>query len=334
MAGRRTNLALLVLLAGAVGSGGLAFALGSGWNQWVVVAHGAVALGIVLLAPWKSVIARRGLRRRRPGWWASITFTVLITVALAGGLGHATGLLRTIGPLTAMQVHVGAALASVPFGIWHVLGRRVRPRRVDLSRRTLLRSGALAAGSLVTYGGMAGVISAARLPGRARVFTGSYEVGSFQPDRMPITQWLDDVVPAIDPSIWMLRLRIGDAARSLTLEELSAMTEPVRATIDCTGGWFAEQDWEGVRLDRLLGATTGRSVIARSATGYWRRYPLRDARYLWLATRLSGMPLSAGHGAPARIVAPARRGFWWVKWLTSIEVSDTPWWWQPPFPVT
>jgi DMSO/TMAO reductase YedYZ molybdopterin-dependent catalytic subunit len=181
---------------------------------------------------------------------------------------------------------------------------------------------------------MAGVIRAARLPGRARSFTGSYEVGSFQPDRMPVTQWLDDAVPAIDVSTWMLRLRSGDVARSLTLQELSAKTEPVRATIDCTGGWFAEQDWEGVRLDRLLGKTTGRSVIARSVTGYWRRYPLGDARYLWLATRLGGMPLSAAHGAPARIVAPARRGFWWVKWVTSIEVSDTPWWWQPPFPVT
>ena len=41
-----------------------------------------------------------------------------------------------------------------------------------------------------------------------------------------------------------------------------------------------------------------------------------------------------GHGAPARLVVSGRRGYWWVKWVTAIDVDDTPWWWQPPFPVT
>ena len=36
---------------------------------------------------------------------------------------------------------------------------------------------------------------------------------------------------------------------------------------------------------------------------------------------------------PARIVAPGRRGFWWVKWISEIAVSSVPWWWQPPFPL-
>ena len=52
------------------------------------------------------------------------------------------------------------------------------------------------------------------------------------------------------------------------------------------------------------------------------------------ATRLAGRPLGAGHGFPARLVAPGRRGFWWVKWVTSIEVDPAPWWRQPPFPLT
>jgi DMSO/TMAO reductase YedYZ molybdopterin-dependent catalytic subunit len=109
----------------------------------------------------------------------------------------------------------------------------------------------------------------------------------------------------------------------------------VRATLDCTGGWYAVQDWEGVRLDRLLGSTVaGRSVLVRSRTGYARRYPMADAAGLWLATRVGGAPLSPGHGAPARIVAPGRRGFWWVKWVDAVAVEDTPWWWQPPFPLT
>jgi DMSO/TMAO reductase YedYZ molybdopterin-dependent catalytic subunit len=95
------------------------------------------------------------------------------------------------------------------------------------------------------------------------------------------------------------------------------------------------QDWEGARLDRLLPTVgEGASIIVRSATGYGRRLPTRDASRLMLATRIDGEPLSAGHGSPLRLVAPGRRGFWWVKWVTSVEVDGRPWWWQSPFPLS
>lgn len=335
MAGRRTNLALLALLAAALGTGFLAFALGTGWSRWAVVAHGAFGLGILILAPWKSVIARRGLRRSRPGSWASVAFTVLVAVALLAGVAHSTGLLRGLGGVTAMQIHVGTALASIPFGAWHVVARRVRPRRTDFSRRTFLRSGALAAGSVAAYASVAGLIRLTGMPGRSRRFTGSYAIGSFRPAEMPVTQWLFDRVPEVDPTTWRLIVRDHGAEVSrFSLGELDDMREPVRALIDCTGGWFAEQDWDGVRLDSLLPSLDAAgSVMARSVTGYSRRFPVADGPNLWLATRVGGRQLSAGHGFPARIVAPGRRGFWWVKWVSSIEVGEAPWWWQPPFPL-
>ena len=52
-----------------------------------------------------------------------------------------------------------------------------------------------------------------------------------------------------------------------------------------------------------------------------------------IATHLDGVPLAAGNGAPARLVAPGRRGFWWVKWVTAVEPSTRPPWWQSPFPL-
>jgi DMSO/TMAO reductase YedYZ molybdopterin-dependent catalytic subunit len=108
----------------------------------------------------------------------------------------------------------------------------------------------------------------------------------------------------------------------------------MRATLDCTGGWYAEQVWRGARLDRLLDGVDGGSIVVRSMTGYFRRFPRSDAAGLLVATHVGDAPLSAGHGAPARLVAPGRRGFWWVKWIAAIDVDDEPWWWQPPFPLT
>ena len=54
---------------------------------------------------------------------------------------------------------------------------------------------------------------------------------------------------------------------------------------------------------------------------------------LWLATGVEGRRLDAGHGAPVRLVAPGRRGFWWVKWVASVQLSHLPPSAQSPFPL-
>jgi hypothetical protein len=331
-AGRGTNLALLVLLIGALVTGGLAFAIGGGWAYWALAVHGAVGLGFVLLAPWKSVISARGLRRARPGTGASMLLALLVVLTVASGVAHAVGW-WTSG--LAMQVHVGAALVSIPLAIWHMVARPVRPRPSDLSRRSLLRAGAVAGGGIVAFGAIEGLVRASGLPGSARRATGSYERGSFDPAAMPVTQWLDDRPPEIDPAAWHLTVRTSERESTWSYDEFAEFSDRVRATVDCTGGWFATQEWTGVRLDRLLDADDAvRSFVVVSATGYGRRFPIGDAASMLLATRAGERALSVGHGFPARLVAPGRRGFWWVKWVERIETSGTPWWWQSPFPLT
>jgi len=374
-AGRRTNLGLLGGLLLALGTGGLAYGIGTGWARWALGAHAAAGLALLLLGPWKSVIARRALARRPPrrGRAAGLGLAVLVAVVLATGIGHSTGLLRSLGPVTAMQVHVGGALATLPLVLWHVLARPQRPRRTDLGRRSLLRAGVLAGAAGLTWAVAEGLERLAGLPGGRRRFTGSYAAGSLDPAAMPVTQWLDDPVPELDPEGWRLRVRVGSSVRDWSYAELAAFSDRLRATIDCTGGWYAEQEWQGAWLDRLLpegygapsgGAPVGRagsgglpggapvdgvgsgglpvdgvgaargSLVVTSTTGYSRRFPLGERRRLLVATRVGGRPLAAGHGFPARIVAPGRRGFWWVKWVDQIEVSAEPPWWQPPFPLT
>ncbi|MGQ0847624.1 MAG: molybdopterin-dependent oxidoreductase [Actinomycetota bacterium] len=331
--GRRTNLALLILLPGAVLTGLFANTIGLDWGLDPAMIHGAVALAILLLAPWKSIVVRRGLARpkRRPTHFQSVALLALVLIALTTGLLHSTGLTDHIGFLTVMQVHIGAALLALPLAYSHYRRHQVRLRSTDLGRRAFVRTAGLAASAAVMWAGWEGVARATRLPGANRRFTGSHERGSHRPEVMPVTSWLDDRVPVVDSAQWSLSL----AGRSLSLDELNALPhERIGAVLDCTSGWYADQDWSGVRLDRLIDAGERRSLEVRSLTGYSRRFPTRDLDRVWLVTAVGGKPLSPGHGYPARVVAPDRRGFWWVKWVDSIELSDRPWWLQLPFPAT
>ena len=172
MAGRRTNLALLLLVPAAAVTGVLTFVVGSGPVTAVVVTHGLVGLAVLVLAPWKSAIMRRGLRRRRPGRDLSVLLTALVLVALGSGLSHSTGLWRGTAVLSAMQVHVAAGLGAVALTAAHVRRRRTRPRATDLSRRSLVRAGGLVLGTAAAYAALDGAAAALALPGASRRATG------------------------------------------------------------------------------------------------------------------------------------------------------------------
>jgi len=310
---RAVNATVLTLFVFAVATGGLAFALGAAPLESVVVAaHGVAGLGLLVLVPAKARVARRGLRR--PGGSRKViswTVSVLVVAAIAGGLLHAIRGFAPVLGLLPMQIHVGAALAAAVLLAAHVLPYRHR-RRIDLGRRTALRAAVAAAGGLVLW---------ALAPGRERRFTGSHEVSA-----LPVTQWLFDPVLALDPTAWRLRLPAG----ALDLDALAALPQTtVRAVIDCTGGWWAEAEWRGVLLADLGLPSTALDVV--SATGYRRRLPGPGG--VLLATHVDGQPLPDGHGGPARLVVPGRRGFWWVKWVVAVEPTDEPWWLQPPLPL-
>jgi hypothetical protein len=328
---RVTNLTLFAALLVVFATGVGAVASGTARGRWVVIAHGVAGLLVVLMIPAKLRVVRAGLRQARRTRWLSLALAALVVAALLAGIGHSTGLVRTIGGFDGLWLHVAFALALVPLLLWHLAARWVRPRRTDASRRTLLRAGVLA----LAAGGVYGAAELVGLPGSRRRFTGSYERGSFDPPRMPNTIWLNDTTPTIDPAAWRLTVVGVDGRRELTLAALPGSPVTRRVMLDCTSGWYAEQDWTGVPVKRLIPATgDARSLLVRSRTGYWVRLPIDDIDHLLLATGVGGRPLSPGHGYPARLVAPGRRGFWWVKWVDRIELSSAPPWWQPPFPVT
>lgn len=328
-AGARTNVALLALLVAAFLTGWLGFAYATAPARWSLALHAVSGFAILVLLPWKSMIARRGLKRPRPGRWASLLLGALVLVSLTAGLLHSSGLLVSLGAYTAMEVHVGAALLAVPLAVWHLTARRVRIRTTDISRRTFLKGATVAATATVAYGAGELAASVYRLPGAGRRFTGSYEAGSYRPDLMPTSSWMFDPVPQIDPATFSLRI----GTKELSYDQLSAYDDRLTATLDCTGGFYSTQEWAGVRLDRLVDTQSGVSIRVVSHTGYDRRFPIEEASRLVLATRFGAQTLDPAHGFPVRLIAPARRGFWWVKWVVAIDVDDMPYWWQAPYPV-
>jgi hypothetical protein len=331
--GRQTNQTLLVVLLLVFGTGVATVAVGSPHGDWVAIGHGICATAVVLVIPWKSGVARRGMRRMRPSRWLSLLLAGSLLFTLIAGFGYATGVVRSMAGKPGLWVHIAAALTVVPLVLWHVWARGIRLRGTDLSRRALLRAGALTVAAVGLYAVDEAAIRLLGLPGARRRFTGSYETASLRPAAMPTTSWLLDEVPMVDPGRWRLSINDGHGRRELTLAQLAAYDTEVRATLDCTSGWYSHQNWTGVPLATLLHRKgNARSVYVHSVTGYWVRFPIHDLDHLLLATRVGGAPLSAGHGFPVRLVAPGRRGYWWAKWVDRIELQTTPSWWQPPFP--
>jgi DMSO/TMAO reductase YedYZ molybdopterin-dependent catalytic subunit len=326
--GRRVDLVLGLLLLAGVLTGIAANTIGVNWPLDLIQLHAATALAVLLIAPWKYVVIRRGLgrtRRRRSVKGLSIALVVLVVVAIASGLIHSTGHLEFVGPLTLMQIHVVAAVAALAVVAAHFALHAVRPRRADADRRALLRLAVLGAG--------AAVATAAWDTGAAtrRRFTGSVP----KPE-LEVTAWINDRVQHLDPAQWTLRV----GAATLDLAALRALPhERFTAVLDCTSGWYSLQEWDGVRLSALLAAAgvpsgSWRSLRVRSATGYTRWFGASTLDQVWLATGVAGRELPYGHGYPARIVAPGRRGFWWVKWVSSVQTSARPPWAQSFFPLS
>lgn len=310
------------------GTGLLTWFSGSDGSSWVFVAHDIAGAALAILLGWKlRRVARRVLD---PGRWDRRMRAGLLALALVAGTLLSGWAWSTFGDLhfsgyTLLAWHSLLGVLLTAAVAVHLALRAKRPRVRDVAgRRQLLEAAAIGVGGVIAWRVQKPLSAAFGLPGADRRFTGSYEADSFAGNAFPTTSWVADDPKPLDAGSYRLAVE-GDVAHplSLSFEELDGDDELV-ATLDCTGGFYSEQRWRGLDLRRLLDYAAPRAgaqhVRVVSVTGYRWSFSLDDAREMLLATRVGGEPLLHGHGAPARLVAPGRRGFQWVKWVTRLEL--------------
>lgn len=290
--------------------------------------HRTVGLSLIVLLGFKLARVRYRLTDSQQ-WQPSTALSVLTALTAFATIG--TGVMWVFGFVPEipyfhfLSVHVGLGLLLVVLMAVHQSTRFRPPRRVDFERRrtTMQYSALLVAGAL-TYRGQQALNSAFETPGDDRRLTGSDRQDGSGNASFPATSWVADSPDPVDIDGYELIVDGAvDSPLALSYEQL----DPDRSAtvlLDCTSGWYTEQQWEGVAVGDLLSLvepdTEATHVRFVSVTGYRWSLPIEEARDALLATHVGGERLSHGHGRPIRLVAPGRRGFQWVKWVEQVEI--------------
>jgi DMSO/TMAO reductase YedYZ molybdopterin-dependent catalytic subunit len=330
-----TSILVLISILGLTGLYGLVWPFPS----ILFEIHRTAAWGLILLIPWKVIISVRSLKRRldpRPDRNVVIFVSLILAIAtltvIFFGLVWKWNLSEYyfwIGKYayTPIGWHWGIAIGLAPFFLLHIYRRWPRPKRADFTqRRQALKLLGIGVAAIAGWGLSEALAKTLEDDGILRRFTGSRESGSFTGLDYPVTSGANQGVIRLSPETWRLRIT-GAVASPLDFiyqDILALSASELVATLDCTGGWYSTQAWQGVPLTKLLEQAKIQSEwIGIRLTGvldYSARFTLTEAREILLATYVGGLILDHRHGYPLRAVVPSRRGWHWVKWMTEIEV--------------
>lgn len=163
-------------------------------------------------------------------------------------------------------------------------------------------------------------------PGEIRVYDGQ-KLGSINDFRLEAINGIQ----YIDANSYLLTVTgLVKKDKAYTYDDVinnHASYEKV-VTLECVEGWSVKALWQGVRVKDLLEEAgydqSAQVVIFYAQDGYSTSLPLSYIvnSNIMIAYKVNNVTLPAKEGFPFQLVAEGKYGYKWIKWLTTIDVSN------------
>ena len=171
----------------------------------------------------------------------------------------------------------------------------------------------------------AAAVSAAKLSAadeKPKLLLPSYENDEFSFRLM----WYNPVLP-IDAARYQLKIHgLVEKAQAFSVAELRHLPqESQNSRMKCVQCWSSRTVWGGFRFGHLVELAkplkTARAVRLNCADKWYEYFSIEDLLKpgVLLTLDMAGKPLADRHGAPLRLIDPARYGYKSAKLITSIE---------------
>jgi DMSO/TMAO reductase YedYZ molybdopterin-dependent catalytic subunit len=192
-----------------------------------------------------------------------------------------------------------------------------------MNRRTFIHSVFAAAGTLPLS---AGVLAQAQAERRRN----GWIIPTNKPDRFGLKVMAFNPIPAPDPKTWTLTVDgLGEAPARFSASDLDRLPRVTQSSrLKCVQCWSGRVTWEGFRAEELLRLVRPKSepkwVRVDCADNYYDFVKIDDLLHprTLFGLGMNGEALTPEHGAPLRLVLPAKYGYKSSKLITKLTFVD------------
>ena len=138
--------------------------------------------------------------------------------------------------------------------------------------------------------------------------------------------WYNPVAPIDQKSYQLLVKGLVDRPGSFSVNDLRRLPqEKQNSRMKCVQCWSSRAEWGGFRFGELMEKAKPKSVAKavriECADGWYEYFTIQDllSPRVLFAMDMQGQPLADRHGAPLRLIDPARYGYKSAKLITSVE---------------
>jgi sulfoxide reductase catalytic subunit YedY len=150
---------------------------------------------------------------------------------------------------------------------------------------------------------------------------------SDQPDELGFRLMWYNPVPPIDAASYQLKIGgLVEKRQPLPLAQLRRFPQETQSSrMKCVQCWSGRTTWGGFRFGHLIETVkplrTAKAVRIECADKWYEYFSIADlmSPRVLMSLDMAGKPLPDRHGAPLRLIDPARYGYKSAKLITSIE---------------